>query len=86
MKGNTGKKPYYTFDRFLKDKFGFKVRKISIDAGFTCPNRDGKVGYGGCIYCHTPGFVPPHINGQRSVQVQIEEGTSKLKKWGFKGK
>ena len=44
-------KRYYTFDSFLKQKFGCKIAKISLNGGFTCPNRDGTKGVGGCIYC-----------------------------------
>lgn len=47
---NTNKR-YYTLDYFYKQKFNSKVCKINLDAGFTCPNIDGKVGYNGCIYC-----------------------------------
>lgn len=46
---------YYTVNKFLKDKFGERVLKISVDGGFTCPNRDGKCGYGGCIFCGDKG-------------------------------
>ena len=83
---NVAQKRYYTFDRFLKERFGFKVRKICVDAGFTCPNRDGKTGYGGCIYCHAPGFVPYDSERGKSVAVQREEGKSRLRARGFKGK
>ena len=48
-------KRYYTLDYFYKHKFGSKVCKISLDGGFTCPNKDGKVGIGGCIYCSKSG-------------------------------
>ena len=44
-------KRYHTLDYFYKNKFGKKVCKISLNAGFTCPNKDGTKGYGGCIYC-----------------------------------
>lgn len=44
-------KRYYTFDSFLKQKFGCKIAKLSLNGGFTCPNRDGTKGVGGCIYC-----------------------------------
>jgi len=44
-------KPYYSFNQFLKDRFGTRVQKITLDAGMGCPNRDGSKGYGGCIYC-----------------------------------
>jgi len=46
-----GEKRYKTFNRHLREIFGEKVFKVSLDAGFTCPNRDGTLGYGGCIYC-----------------------------------
>ncbi|MDR2470204.1 MAG: TIGR01212 family radical SAM protein, partial [Tannerella sp.] len=45
-------KPCYDFGDFLKTRFACKVQKISIDAGFTCPNRDGSKGVGGCTYCN----------------------------------
>lgn len=47
---NTNKR-YYSYDYYLKNKYNSKVAKIGLDAGFTCPNRDGKVSYGGCIFC-----------------------------------
>lgn len=50
-----GDKPYYSLNYFLREKFGEKVFKISLDAGFTCPNRDGKISTGGCIYCSERG-------------------------------
>ncbi|MGQ9511980.1 TIGR01212 family radical SAM protein [Thermodesulfitimonas sp.] len=51
-------KRYYTFRRFLKERFGGPVRKIPLDAGFGCPNRDGTVGAGGCVFCLNPAFSP----------------------------
>lgn len=46
-----GEKRYRSFSRYLREIFGCRVQKIPLDAGFTCPNRGGKVGFGGCIYC-----------------------------------
>ena len=46
---------YLSFNKYLKDKFGQKVYKISLDGGFTCPNRDGKAGTQGCIFCSKGG-------------------------------
>jgi len=80
------KKRYYTFDQFLKERQGVKVRKVSVDAGFTCPNRDGKVGYGGCIYCYNPGFTPSSTNRRKPIRSQVEEGKDRLRGRGFKGK
>lgn len=48
-------KRYYTFNEHLRERFGGKVFKISLDAGFTCPNRDGTLGWGGCVYCSERG-------------------------------
>ena len=70
----------------MREKTGEKIRKISVDGGFTCPNRNGKSGFGGCTYCHTPSFVPRSSNRQKPVRIQVEEGISRLKTRGFKGK
>ena len=48
-------KRYYSFDSFLKNYFGEKIYKVSLDGGFTCPNRDGTLGTGGCIFCSEGG-------------------------------
>ncbi len=53
---------------------GIKVQKLSIDAGFTCPNRDGSIGSGGCIYCNNASFTPGYCSPKDSVEVQIEKG------------
>ena len=53
---------------------GMKVQKLSIDAGFTCPNRDGSIGRGGCIYCNNASFTPGYCSPRDPVEVQIEKG------------
>lgn len=65
---------YNDFPTFLKRLFTGKVQKISINAGFTCPNRDGTVGYGGCTYCNNQTFNPEYCRTEKSVSVQLEEG------------
>lgn len=65
---------YNDFPTFLKRFFSGKVQKISINAGFTCPNRDGTVGYGGCTYCNNQTFNPEYCRTEKSVSVQLEEG------------
>ena len=50
---NTMEKNYNDFSSWIKSVFPFKVQKISINAGFSCPNRDGRIGTNGCIYCNT---------------------------------
>lgn len=74
VKNMETEKRYNSFGEFLKRKFGCKVYKISIDAGFTCPNRDGTLGRGGCLYCNNRGFSPNTRVGPRPVQEQIEQG------------
>lgn len=65
-------KRYYPFSQFLKKKFGCKVYKLPIDAGFTCPNRDGKIGYGGCTYCQNASFSPSPLKEKSSIPLQVE--------------
>ena len=67
-------KPIKTFSDFLQETFPFKVQKISINAGFTCPNRDGTKGYGGCTYCNNQTFSPQYCATEKSVTEQLEEG------------
>ena len=65
---------YNGFPTFLKRYFPFKVQKISLNAGFTCPNRDGTRGYGGCTYCNNQTFSPDYCHTEKPVAVQLEEG------------
>jgi len=67
-------KLYKTFQDFLSEHFEIKVQKISINAGFSCPNRDGNKGYGGCTYCNNQTFNPAYCQTDKSVTVQLEEG------------
>ncbi len=65
---------YRDFGDFLREHFTGKVQKISINAGFTCPNRDGTKGRGGCTYCNNVTFNPDYCNPVKSVAEQLEEG------------
>lgn len=65
---------YNEFPLFLKRYFPYKVQKISLNAGFTCPNRDGSKGYGGCTYCNNQTFNPEYCRTEKSVTQQLEEG------------
>lgn len=67
-------KPYREFGDFLKGIFPGKVQKISINAGFTCPNRDGRKGWGGCTYCNNQTFSPEYCHTEKTVSEQLEEG------------
>lgn len=65
---------YREFGPWLTEKVGEKVQKISINAGFTCPNRDGKVGWGGCTYCNNQTFNPEYCKTEKTITQQLEEG------------
>ena len=67
-------KLYNDLSAYLSECFPFKVQKISLNAGFTCPNRDGTVGYGGCTYCNNQTFNPAYCKTEKTVIEQLEEG------------
>lgn len=60
--------------QWLTSQLGCKAQKISINAGFTCPNRDGRVGTGGCTYCNNQTFNPEYCQTEKSIRQQLEEG------------
>lgn len=70
--------PYYSFNKYLREKFGVRVHRISIDAGFGCPNRDGTISRDGCIFCNEAGFSRAFGSGL-SVERQIEDGMKNLR-------
>lgn len=63
---------YNKLSNFLKEKFGEKVLKICIDGGFTCPNRDGRISYGGCIFCSEKGSGE-HLNSNENISKQVND-------------
>ncbi|MFB6318918.1 TIGR01212 family radical SAM protein [Saccharicrinis sp. FJH54] len=65
---------YNDYPSFSRNYFGERVQKISINAGFTCPNRDGTVGRGGCTFCNNQSFNPEYCSEERSITEQIEQG------------
>ena len=65
---------YNDFPTFLRKYFPYKVQKISLNAGFTCPNRDGTKGWGGCTYCNNQTFNPDYCRTEKSITTQLEEG------------
>jgi radical SAM protein (TIGR01212 family) len=65
---------YCDFPAFLQSHFSEKVQKISLNAGFTCPNRDGLKGRGGCTYCNNQAFNPGYCRTEKSIAQQLEEG------------
>lgn len=71
---------YRSFGRYMREKFGFTVYKINVDAGFTCPNRDGTLGVSGCIYCNNDSFRPGVCKPTLSVADQIRNGAAHVRK------
>jgi uncharacterized protein len=70
---------YNAFGRHMKDLYGETVYKVNVDAGFTCPNRDGTVAAGGCIYCNNASFRPSECTSAKSVRSQIDNGIPYLR-------
>jgi len=70
---------YNAFGQYLKDRFGQPVYKVNVDAGFTCPNRDGSIATGGCIYCNNDSFRPSACTSAASIREQIEKGIPYLR-------
>ena len=67
---------YLNYNQILKSEFDERVQKISINAGFTCPNRDGSKGEGGCTYCNNQTFIPEYCRPIKTVGQQVNEGIS----------
>ncbi len=67
-------KRYNSFVGYFRRKYGERLQKIVLDAGFTCPNRDGKVGRGGCTYCDNAAFHPSYSTAGKSLHQQMDEG------------
>ena len=68
------KRRFNSYSRYFAKQFGSRVQKISIDAGFSCPNRDGKISTGGCTFCSNEAFNPSYCRPEKSIKQQIEEG------------
>lgn len=66
--------PFNDYGHWIRKQFPFRLQKISIDAGFTCPNRDGRISSGGCIFCDNRTFNPAYCSQDKSITRQIEEG------------
>lgn len=74
----SGERRYYAFSRFLQERFGQKVYRVTIDAGFTCPNVDGTVAVGGCVYCDNRSFSPNRRLPRTTVRAQVDRGIALL--------
>jgi len=65
---------YNSYAEYFRKQFGRRVQKISIDAGFTCPNRDGTIALGGCTYCDNDAFNPSYCTPGKTIGLQLQEG------------
>jgi radical SAM protein (TIGR01212 family) len=65
---------YNSYSDYFRRRYGERVQKLAVDAGFTCPNRDGKAGYGGCAYCNNEAFNPSYCTPSKSITQQLQEG------------
>lgn len=74
---------FVTVGEYWKEKFGTKVYRISIDAGFTCPTRDGKEGKSGCFFCDEDGARPHYVEPELSIRKQVKRGRERLRKRGI---
>jgi hypothetical protein len=73
-------KRFYSFDSYIKNTFGKKLYKVSLDVGCTCPNRDGTIGFGGCTFCSAGGSGDFASAKEKSIDEQIEDGITLLKR------
>jgi len=71
---------FRSYNRWLQEKFGERVYKVIVDAGFTCPNRDGNVAVGGCAYCNNNSFRPPSAIKADPIRDQVREGIDYIRK------
>lgn len=69
-----GGRRYNAYVDYLRGRYGSRLQKVVIDAGFTCPNRDGKLGYGGCTFCDNAAFHPAYSSPDKDILLQIDEG------------
>src|SRR5512133_2277769 len=65
---------FNSYPEYFRKLFGARVQKVSVDAGMTCPNRDGTSGTGGCTFCNNDAFNPSYCNPDKGIGQQIEEG------------
>ncbi len=73
-------RPYNDYGSYIRRMFGGRVQKLSVNAGFTCPNRDGSKGRGGCTYCNNKTFRPDYCQPEKPVTVQLDEGVAVFEK------
>jgi len=79
MKALPQTEPFRTLSAYLKDKYGQKVYKVALDAGLTCPNRDGSLGRGGCLYCNPDSLKPKDPVSVTDIRGQLADGISRMR-------
>lgn len=75
---------FNSYSGYFRKKYGCRIQKVSVDAGFTCPNRDGTKAAGGCTFCLNDAFNPSYCIPEKSISVQIKEGIE-FHKWRYSG-
>lgn len=78
--GEFGRRRYNAWNDWMKHVHGGRLQKISVDAGFTCPNRDGTLGVGGCAFCNNAGFTPAYLREPRGILAQIDTGVAFMRR------
>ena len=76
----TAGRRYFAYNEYLRSRFGGRVQKVSVDAGFTCPNVDGTVAIGGCTFCDNRSFSPSRRLPRQSILEQLDEGMRRLQR------
>lgn len=74
---------FHAYSDHLRAKYGFRLQKLSVNAGFSCPNRDGSKGLGGCVFCNNEAFNPSYCQSASSIREQLEEG-KKFHAWRYR--
>jgi radical SAM protein (TIGR01212 family) len=75
-----GERRYHAWNEHVKTRYGGRVQKVSVLAGFTCPNRDGLLGKGGCTFCNNAAFTPGYLEPQQSITAQLDAGLGFLRR------
>lgn len=76
-------KPYRSYAAWFREQLGGRVQKLSLDAGFGCPNRDGSLGTGGCTFCINGAFTPSYCSAEKSITQQLNEGIE-FHRWRYR--
>ncbi|MDR2962357.1 MAG: TIGR01212 family radical SAM protein [Bacteroidales bacterium] len=67
-------RPFNSYSNYIRERFGGRIQKISLNGGFSCPNRDGRVGVGGCAFCNNDAFITAYCTAEHGIERQIADG------------